>query len=139
MPEGISKVVLLVLPSLVTAPADALPFLVEGKADVGTAVGGVDWADIVEMVSVAKKLLAMLLLQEGVLSSLSVKLYWPECYRILSPCVLGFVIVVLIYVHRHVLMLLWSTTWWYLCLGGAASKFHQRCGGKLPSDAVWES
>jgi hypothetical protein len=90
------KVVLLVLLSLVMAPADALPFLVEGEADAGTAVGVVDCADMVEMVSIAKELLATLLLQEGVLSSTSVKLYWPECYRILSPCALGFVIVVLI-------------------------------------------
>jgi hypothetical protein len=100
------KVVLLVLPSLVTAPADALPFPVEGEADAGTAVGVVDCMDMIEMVSVTKELLATLLLQGGVLSSASVKLYWPECYHILSPCALGFVIVVLIYVHRHVLMLL---------------------------------
>jgi hypothetical protein len=105
--EGIPNVDPDCPPSL-EAMAFAFPAEVVGlpKVAVGTAVGMVDCADMVEMVSVAKELLAMLLLQGGVLSSMSVKLYWPECYHILSPCVLGFVIVVLIYVHIHVLILL---------------------------------
>jgi hypothetical protein len=100
------KVVLLVLPSLVTAPADALPFPVKGEADAGTAVGVADCVDMFRdgfcrqgatSDVVASRRCALLYVCEAVLARM---LSHP-----VSMCA-GLFIVVLIYVHRHVLMLL---------------------------------
>src|SRR6267142_1251022 len=55
MPAGMPNMVLPVVPSRVTAPADAAPFPVEVEAG-GTAVGVADCTDMIEMVSVAKEL-----------------------------------------------------------------------------------
>ena len=85
MPAGMPKVVAFALPRrLVAALVAAFPVEVEG-----TAVGVADCADMMEMVSVAEERSATCCFKEVVLSSTSVKLYRPECYRILSPCALA--------------------------------------------------